>query len=153
MTPFELGWVAGFLEGEGSFGAHSKSFRVWVTAVQVQREPLERLRRYTHMGQLTAPRIRSQDRFSSQQPCSTWNLYGQNAVLLMKELRDHMSPRRQVQIDRALTRFAARLTRKEIAVKTWATRHQMGTARKSALKSWSTRRRLAAVNQLSLESG
>jgi hypothetical protein len=42
-TMRELGWASGFLEGEGSFGMAGKTQRV--SAVQVQREPIDKLQR------------------------------------------------------------------------------------------------------------
>ena len=52
MTEFERGWVIGFLEGEGSFDG-GKRFQV--KASQVQREPLERLCKYTGLGKVYGP--------------------------------------------------------------------------------------------------
>lgn len=96
ITVPQLYWVAGFLEGEGSFqGFHG----LRVSAPQVQREPLERLVSYFG-GHLSAPR-RQGGRINSQ-PISSWHVTGHTAAALMMTLFCLMSPRRQDQISEAL---------------------------------------------------
>jgi len=93
----DLGWTAGFLEGEGSFWAQHHI--PCVTASQVQREPLERLE------MLYGGRIYRMRNFSkkSEQPIHRWQVSGAQGRGLMMTLYPLMSPRRQGQIVKALS--------------------------------------------------
>ena len=100
MTDLELGWVAGFLEGEGHFGStHQTKLRV----NQVQREPLERLAEMAG-GRLNGPYYQS-----GSQPYHTWCLHGAPAVTLAGRLWPIMSPRRRGQIEAMIERHWAHL--------------------------------------------
>ena len=94
----DIYWVAGFLEGEGSFTVAKKkknklAFRV--TAVQAQLAPLEKL------VSILGGRIQH-----SQYP--RWSLWGTRAIGLMFTLYSIMSPRRQQQIMKALLAWKSR---------------------------------------------
>jgi hypothetical protein len=100
----ELYWLAGFIEGEGSFILDKKWGKVIVQIAQVQREPLERVCRMVG-GTLTLDyasrrRPRSQDIWR-------WALTGSRAVGLSMTLYALMSPRRKVQIRTALDSWRA----------------------------------------------
>lgn len=95
MTPLltlsELKWIAGFIEGEGSF-FYSKKSTARVTAVQKQRWPLEELRRLIG-GTL----------YFTGRNYWQWHVGGEVAAGLMMTLFQLMSPRRKEQIKTALT--------------------------------------------------
>ena len=85
VTPRQLEWAAGFLEGEGSFTVDSG---VRVSAQQVQREPLERLKA------MFGGRIR---RITGRN-CNGWQVSGMTAAGIMMTMYGLMSPRRKKQI-------------------------------------------------------
>lgn len=97
----KLQWTAGFLEGEGWFGTvNKKSSCVSVVAVQVQREPLERLKRY--FGGYIVLRKRVCSRHNA---ASAWMLTGPKAAGLMMSLYSLMSPKRQQRIAECLEKW------------------------------------------------
>ena len=95
-TMRDIGWAAGFLEGEGSFQrVKSESVR----ASQLQREPLNRLQ------QMFGGTIGSHKWYSNRRgPVSGffWSCHGSRARGIMMTLYALMSPRRQEQIREAL---------------------------------------------------
>lgn len=94
-TGLELAWTAGFLEGEGSFTA-DKCIPA-VVAVQVQREPLERLER------MFGGRIRlRRPAQATWKPCHAWRLRGSAAAGLMMTMYGMLSQRRRQQVSTAL---------------------------------------------------
>lgn len=108
MTERERWWVVGFLEGEGSFGCWKRdgdNVRLTVQAGNTDREPLERLVCYCGGG------IRPPWQPKKGKPILLWHLHARAAAALMRELRPFMCPRRQVQIDDALVRWAAHQAR------------------------------------------
>lgn len=94
MTDHDLGWVAGFLEGEGCFylngsGAHRYCA---ISATQKQKDPLNRLQ------SLLGGNI-----YQTTRGLWHWGLTkGIRAEEMMEILRPLMSPRRQEQIDLVL---------------------------------------------------
>lgn len=92
----ELWWLAGFLEGEGSFaatGGRGKKHCEMVSARQVQREPLERV------ISLLGGRIYSHTpKNPNAQPAHDWVVSGSRARGVMFTLYPLLSPRRQEQI-------------------------------------------------------
>jgi len=93
-----LAWVAGFIEGEGSF-THSGSFGV--VASQVQLLAFEKLQRLFG-GTITK---KGKPPKSHHRQCYTWYLHGYKAAALAMTLWTLMSPRRREQIERALTKW------------------------------------------------
>ena len=112
---FQLGWVVGFLEGEGCFraGFSEGVIRLRAEAKQVQREPLDRLVQYSGVGRIQGPYDR---RGLKQSPIHEWTISGLPARALMERLRGHLSPKRQGQIDAALAQYAARPERDTVAI-------------------------------------
>lgn len=94
----DLQWIAGFLEGEGSFTYHAS---LAVSASQVQRWPLEKLRVLLGGSISTNGRLKQPQR----QLCSVWYLHGYRAAALMMTIWSLMSPRRQKQIEVALAKW------------------------------------------------
>lgn len=109
ISPIDLAWAAGFLEGEGTFafGQRLKDGRpdqgsAHVAACQVQREPLERLHRlfggndpveYHWLGP------------SKTKSAWFWRVYGIRAVGTMMTIYRFMSPQRRARIRLALDRW------------------------------------------------
>jgi hypothetical protein len=98
----ELYWIAGFLEGEGCFsvgirkeGRQRKAIRV--SAVQVQKQPLDRLQKWLggSIGFVKASH-------PQHQPKWQWYLGSYNAAGTMMTLYSLMSPKRQFAIRQAL---------------------------------------------------
>lgn len=93
----DLGWAAGFLEGEGSFMLQGNSQRV--CASQVQREPLDRLQQL--LGGAITKKIQRSAK-PNHQPQQSWYVSGPRARGIMMTIYSFMSPKRQEQIKRAL---------------------------------------------------
>lgn len=97
----DLSWVAGFVEGEGSFDKSGGTSRVSVS--QVNREPIDRLLSlFGGAAKLYAPRKTAIHR---SQPNHTWCWYasGSRARGIMMTLYVLMSAKRQGQIRKALS--------------------------------------------------
>lgn len=94
----DLHWIAGFLEGEGSFGWNKASRRIAVRASQVQREPLERLQCFLGGGIYS-------HKEGHPRPIFVW-VANEPAGLCMT-LFSLMSPRRKQQIATCLERWRA----------------------------------------------
>lgn len=97
MNDIELGWVAGFLEGEGSFSGRGSGKGCLTVAVsQVQREPLERLQR------LFGGEIYRYNHGKNSKPTWSnfyrWTKCGKKAAEIMILLYPLMSPKRQDKI-------------------------------------------------------
>lgn len=110
LTDFELGWVAGLLEGEGSFFlARNKERGTLKSRISMQstdKDVLERLHVTTGVGILYAVGERE-----GKKPCWGWNLDRRaDLVELANLLRPHMSIRRGEQID-IMLRDATPITR------------------------------------------
>lgn len=95
----DLYWAAGFIEGEGSFTAYKAS--IGVRADQVQKEPLDRLQRI--FGGTVY--LRQHPSRANVQPIHAWNISGKTAAGVMMTLFKLMSPRRQEQINIALSKW------------------------------------------------
>jgi len=97
----DICWAAGFLEGEGYFRYHQNQGRV--TAVQVQREPLEKLGKF-FFGKIYRttknPNPRAQRSY-------IWTATGARAIGIMMTLYSLMSPERKAQIKKALDPWRA----------------------------------------------
>ena len=102
ITGNELHWVAGFLEGEGSFTYHGTPS---VTAAQVQKEPLDRIHGIFG-GKMWQ---RTPSGFSTR-PIWIWKASARSSIQIMMTLYTLMSPKRQEEIRRALDNWkSARL--------------------------------------------
>ncbi len=108
ISMVELGWAAGFLEGEGSFTAVSAgrradgrpraSFNVSVNAGQVNLEPLHRLQK------LFGGHIYRHNMHTGN-PIWRWQIYGKAAIGIMLTVWTMMSERRRQQIENAVTKW------------------------------------------------
>lgn len=106
ITPRQLEWAAGFLEGEGSFLVNAKSCPS-VNCSQVQLEPLEKLR--TIIGGTMRYIDRSGHANYNPKHSNYYrlDLYGSKAAGVMMTLYSLMSPKRQEQIVKALDKWKA----------------------------------------------
>lgn len=100
-----MDWLAGFLEGEGSFGCYSNGRRICIQAAQVQRWPLDKAQALAG-GIVRGPYQLNQHRHG--QPIYHWSHDRGPATLdLMRRLHPLMSPGRQAQIDKAIEAYLA----------------------------------------------
>lgn len=98
MNTHDLYWAAGFMEGEGSF--MNQRSNMALSAVQVQREPLERLLRLFG-GSI----CRCAKRATGNSDYHKWQITGSRAAGLAMTLFALMSPRRKDQIEAAITKW------------------------------------------------
>jgi hypothetical protein len=98
-----LAWVAGFIEGEGSF-SFNKNAGTQLNVSQVQRAPLDWLQ------SMFPGRCRLEPRKEPRQAIWRWSLNGRHAIGLMMALYPFMSPKRRAQIKRALDGWRAQPT-------------------------------------------
>jgi hypothetical protein len=98
----DLYWVAGFLEGEGTF--YYNVGRLIIQAPQVQREPLEKLQK------ILGGNISNRTRYAelNRSPIYVWYIGGSKAAGAMMTLFPLMSPKRKIQISGALTLWKTR---------------------------------------------
>jgi hypothetical protein len=98
----DLQWVAGFLEGEGTFGLTGGSTRARTQRLscrQVQQWPLLKLSAFFG-GRVTL--IHQQSNKWSNKPIWDWTLTGTRARGLMMTIYGLMSPERQIKMRTAL---------------------------------------------------
>ena len=102
----DIHWIAGFLEGEGTFGYYDCNNSLTVQAPQVQKEPLERLQK------LLGGRIQYRDRREKNpkwSPCYIWDARpNARSAGIMMTLYPLMSPKRKDQIKKALFKWRAK---------------------------------------------
>lgn len=101
ISPRELEWTAGFLDGEGSFGFYNGSVRV--CAHQVQKWPLERLQKMFG-GSL---KLVKRQGFKPREIWA-WNVSGPIASGLCMTIYSLLSPRRQEKVKESLAVWRSR---------------------------------------------
>lgn len=106
MNDTELAWLAGWLEGEGTFHCSTDKrgyTRLSVRGVSVDLEVIQIVQRKAGQGRIYGPyKYGTNKQFSFQ-----WAICGRHAAAeFMRMLRPHMSSRRQAQIDAALAKGA-----------------------------------------------
>jgi hypothetical protein len=108
MTDKELMWMAGWLEGEGTFFCHVEKprgnrrpyARLTVRAVSVDKDTIQRAQKIAG-GRIYGPYQYTENR----QPHYQWAISGKTAAsVFMRRVKPHMSARRQRQITEALRR-------------------------------------------------
>lgn len=105
ITLRKIEWVAGFLEGEGSFQrGGSRGSTPVVSVMQVQREPLERLQAL--FGGSIRMWLRK-NKNPNHSDAARWQACGGKAAGLMMTLYPLMSPKRKEQISQALAAWRA----------------------------------------------
>jgi len=103
LTERELGWVAGLLEGEGSFDRTNRSKKaslrnIRITCSMTDRDVLQRLCRIVGAGTVRGPYANRNNK-----PMYTVAIIGASAYDLMKQIEPEMGQRRATKI-RALLR-------------------------------------------------
>lgn len=93
-TITNITWVAGILEGEGSFQVR-KNGGICITCQMTDMDVLERLRDYCEGGKITPLRKRQ----THWKDAWIWVVYGKKAYMLAKLLLPHMLSRRTIQIE------------------------------------------------------
>jgi len=143
MTETELHWLAGLLEGEGSFvsGPPSRPRDPQISVQMCDEDVVARVATLFHVKYYACKRQRRY----YKRPWRT-TLIGQRAVALMKILRPFMGTRRQQQIDRAVASHRPDPNH-------WSRKASPSTARMRKLRErgWSYRRiarRLGCSHQL-----
>lgn len=92
-----LPWVAGYLEGEGSFSFNSTTQQLTVACTDL--DVLEGVKKFIGAGNIYALPNNCPDKHKN---VWRWGVYGQNARNLMTEVYPMMGNRRQFQIRRAM---------------------------------------------------
>lgn len=100
----EIGWIAGFLEGEGHFNlGGSKSKTPYVEATQVDVGPIDRL--HNRFGgkiwqeQRGGTYGRSK---GNRQPCWRWQCVGSKSIQIMMTIYPLVSTKRRLEIERVI---------------------------------------------------
>lgn len=103
MTELELGWLAGLLEGEGSFlaGPPSQPRIPLITLQMCDEDIVHRAAEIFHTSVYTCRPLKEHHKISFRTHCR-----GKPAVEWMQKLRPLMGARRQGQIDRACASYA-----------------------------------------------
>ena len=99
----DLHWIAGFLEGEGTFGRCGGT--IIVAASQVNKEPVDKLYNLLGGSVLYLERINQNPKWNN---CYRWTIYGENAELLMKVIFPIMSIKIKNKISEILSWYASR---------------------------------------------
>ena len=95
-TDFELGWIVGILEGEGTFDAVKKKY----PRVRLEMTDQDSVVRVGELLGITrAPRYRKR---GDKKPTWTLSICGNQAKLLMLDVFPHMSERRQQEIQEVM---------------------------------------------------
>lgn len=105
MKELELMWLAGLLEGEGSFlkGPPSQPHIPRISLQMTDGDVVSRAADLMQVGHKVKPRRRQNPNWK---PVYQAVLTGKRAVALMKALKPHMGARRQTQIAAAIDCFA-----------------------------------------------
>lgn len=101
ITMRDWGWVAGFIEGEGSFSISGVNPRVSVT--QVELEPLEKL-----VGFFGGKIYPKKPAGYGKKQCYVWVLAGEHGIALMMTIYPLMCVRRQGQIRACIVSWKSR---------------------------------------------
>lgn len=97
IDPVQIAWAAGFIEGEGCISGKGSSSSI-ITAAQVHKEPVE------HLQKLFGGKLRQRTtRGFSGTPIWIWSLNVRRSIEVMMTIYVLMSPKRQKEIERALS--------------------------------------------------
>lgn len=101
-TREEIAWVAGFMEGEGSFNGSLRSFEV--SAYQSDKQPLIRLKEIMG-GEIYTVKPRSNGKVNSKESF-TWRATGRVALVTAMYIYEFLSDKRKNQIHEKLQKLA-----------------------------------------------
>jgi hypothetical protein len=96
----EYYWVAGLLEGEGSFLTRTRGYSAKISCQMTDLDVLQRLQ--STLGGSICRTTKVRDHYKD---CWVWNIEGFPAIRIMTLLRDLMGTRRRQQIDLVLQRY------------------------------------------------
>jgi len=105
LSDLDLGWIAGFLEGEGTFGRYKTNGKHAYARVVCGSSDLDQIERLQTLlgGVGTIHKTKVREGREHHKPFWNWQLSaGKQAEGVMRLVYPHMSPRRQGQIDDAL---------------------------------------------------
>jgi len=102
LTAFDLVWIVGILEGEGSFHVNHDSHGITIAVAMSDEDVIAKLASFFDRP------YRSYEPGPPRQRMSRVEITGQQAVLLMEMARPRMSTRRGEQMDRCLASAALR---------------------------------------------
>lgn len=111
LRAIDVAWAAGFIEGEGNVSRQRNTVMPKITAVQVQKEPLERLQHLFGGGLYFSPAQVTHGRNNSGK--WIWFQSGRRAVEACLTMYGLMSPKRRQQIDYALANWRISPVRRE----------------------------------------
>ena len=97
MNSTELGWVAGLLEGEGSFLVRNEH-TARISCGMTDRDVIERLQSLCG-GNVYLQKNKAKEYYKD---VWVWNVAGDSAAILMYQVRPHMGRRRSEKIDQIL---------------------------------------------------
>lgn len=110
MSPFDLGWVAGLVEGEGYIGVirnkRKRFIYPTVVVVMTDRDVLDNLARvvgHGHVRRRTSAQLRANPHYKPQ---FAWQLVGSKAGILLRQIQLWMGQRRAARIDEVLDECA-----------------------------------------------
>lgn len=95
-TALDLAWAAGFFDGEGSTyinrrGGATTGGTVRVSIGHVDRRPLDRFLEAVGLGSVTGPYDHNTKRNPKHRPHYSYQVYGQNARLVLSALWPYLS--------------------------------------------------------------
>lgn len=103
-TSEEVSWVAGFMEGEGSFNSSGRSFEIG--AYQSNIEPLEKLKSIMG-GEIYKTKARNGRNVNSKESYA-WRASGRVAIFVCLHIYEHLSEKRKRAIENRLQKLAKR---------------------------------------------
>src|SRR5450759_1986345 len=118
METNELTWLAGLLEGEGSFlsGPPSKPNRPCISLSMADLDIVQRAAGLVGVRAIQTRRFPAEE---SREPIYVIYLYGSRAVTLMLTLRPLMSRRRSTQIGAAVASYIPKRAKNDICTRTY----------------------------------
>ena len=111
MSDFELGWVCGILDGEGSFTLGAMSHRkrdvgarqIQITCAMTDLDTIERLESVTGVGNVTIGRRNKVEGREHHKEIFVWSVTRRkDSVWLLRQIQPHMSERRREKISQLL---------------------------------------------------
>jgi hypothetical protein len=107
LTEFDKGWLAGLLEGEGSFGYYETPRKGGGTPIRrliavlkmCDEDVVRRAQKLVEVGSLQVHQR------TSRRPEWTWTVCGQQALMVMEIIYPYMGARRREQIANAVNRY------------------------------------------------
>jgi len=100
----DLAWIAGILEGEGSFGWRKSNPSAYVCCVSTDLDVLVKLHNFLHFGGICRSKSTAGPVVGSK-TCYRWQIAGKRALGLMMTIYPFMGQRRQSKIRDVLEKW------------------------------------------------